>query len=127
MPISGQLSDVGVTGLCAAGSVLALRLSTLGLRVSLWDASAASVEEFITQHAGTRGGLVGYTDREDFVESLNAPRRIVVFETPSGFAGASVRTLLRDTDRLLEHPWQDKAVPIDDLEQLELALLFQLA
>ena len=104
-----------------------MRLSTLGLRVSLWDASAASVEEFITQHAGTRGGLVGYTDRLDFVESLNAPRRIVVFEMPAGFAGASLRSLLRETDRLLEHPWQDKAVPIDDLEQLELALLFQLA
>ena len=127
MPGSGQLSDVGVAGLCTAGSVLALRLSTLGLRVSLWDASAASVEEFITQNAGTRGGLVGYTDREDFVESLNAPRRIVVFETPSGFAGASVRTLLRDTDRLLEYPWQDETVSSDDLAQIEMTLVFRLA
>jgi 6-phosphogluconate dehydrogenase len=127
MPESGQLSDVGVAGLCSAGRILALRLAALGLRVSLWDASAGEVEEFVTSHAGTRGGLVGYTDRGDFVESLNAPRRIVVFETPTGLEGASLRTLLLVTDRLLEYPWQDETVSSDDLAQVEMTLVFQLA
>jgi len=95
--------------------------------VSLWDESAGKVEEFVAYNAATRGGLVGYTDCADFVESLSAPRRIVVFETPAGFAGASPRTLLRETDRLLEYPWQDETVSSDDLEQLEMTLLFQLA
>lgn len=104
-----------------------MRLSTLGLRVSLWDESAGKVEEFVAYNAATRGGLVGYTDCADFVESLSAPRRIVVFETPAGFAGASPRTLLRETDRLLEYPWQDETVSSDDLAQIEMTLVFQLA
>jgi 6-phosphogluconate dehydrogenase len=126
MPISGQLSDAGVAGLCGAGRALALRLAAVGARVSLWDDSAASVEEFVAQNAATRGGLVGYTNREDFVESLNTPCRFVVFTSPTGLETAALRTLLREADRLLEYPWQDEPVSSDDLAQIEMTLLFQL-
>jgi 6-phosphogluconate dehydrogenase len=124
--MSGQLSDLGVAGLCPAGQALTLRLAGLGLRVSIFDASAGLVEEFVTHHAGTRGGLVGYVDCEDFVESLNAPRRIVVFETSAGPAAGALRTLLRDSDRLLEYPSHEEEVPFDDLAQLEMTLTCQL-
>jgi 6-phosphogluconate dehydrogenase len=121
--MSAQLSDVGVAGLCSAGRILALRLAATGARVSLWNSSAARVEDFVAQNAGTRGGLVGYSDREDFVASLNTPRRIVMFETAPRSA-ASLRTLLHATDLLLEYPLPKDAVPSGDIEQLELALLF---
>lgn len=123
--MSAQLSDVGVAGLCPAGRILALRLAATDVRVSLWDSSAASVEEFVDQNAGTRGGLVGYSDREDFVDSLSTPRRIVLF-APGAQSEASLRALAHGTDRLLEYPWPADTISSEDLEQLELALLFQL-
>jgi 6-phosphogluconate dehydrogenase len=121
--MSAQLSDLGVAGLCSAGRILALRLAATGARVSLWNSSAARVEEFVAQNPGTRGGLVGYSDREDFVASLNTPRRIVMFEIAPRSA-ASLRALLHATDLLLEYPLPEDAVPPGDIEQLELALLF---
>lgn len=99
----------------------------MGLRVSLWDVSAGSAEGFVAGQEGTRGGLVGYADCEDFAESLNTPRRIVVFEREAGPASFSLRPLLGDTDRLLEYPFHEEAVPFDDLAQLEMTLLFQMA
>jgi 6-phosphogluconate dehydrogenase len=125
--MSGQLSDVGVAGLCYAGRILALRLAARGVRVSLLDSSVASVEEFVTQNAGTRGGLVGYTDREDFVESLHTPRRVVVFETGRDQLTLMLRLSWQEQDCLLECPVPDDTVSSGDLEQIELTLLFQLA
>ena len=125
--MSGQLSDVGVVGLCSVGRSFALRLAAMGLRVSLWDASPGSAEEFVERQDGTRGGLVGYADCEDFVESLNSPRRIIFFETEAGPVSALLRTLLRETDRLLEYPLLGEDVPLDELTQLELTLVFQMA
>jgi 6-phosphogluconate dehydrogenase len=127
MQLPGQLSDVGIVGLCSVGRSFALRLAATGLRVSLWDASPGSAEEFVARQDGTRGGLVGYADREDFVESLNSPRRIMLFETGTGPAPASLRTLLRESDRLLEFPLHEQDVTLDDLAQLEMTLVFQMA
>jgi hypothetical protein len=121
-----QLSDAGVVGLCPAGRILALRLAAMGLRVSLCDASPGCVEEFVVRNAGARGGLVGYTDSEDFIESLNAPRRIVVFEMATGSASAALRSHLLEPDRLLQYSPPEDDVPLDDLALLEATLLFQL-
>jgi len=125
--VSGQLSDAGIAGLCSAGRALALRLAAAGWRVSVWDASARVVEEFVASHDGTRGGLVGYADSEDFVESLNTPRRIVLLELQTGSPSALPRALLRETDRVLEYPVYDEDIPCGDVAQLELTLVFQLA
>ncbi|MDR3717914.1 MAG: NAD(P)-binding domain-containing protein [Bryobacteraceae bacterium] len=126
MLISEQLSDVGVTGLCAAGRGLALRLAAAGLRVSLLDDSPASVEEFVAQNAGTRGGLVGYADCSDFLESLNTPRRIVAFRTGNDRLAVLPHLLVREPDYLLDCPAPDGSVSSFDLEQIEMTLRFQL-
>lgn len=121
-------SDVGVAGLCPAGQALTLRLAARGLRVSVWDAAAGSVREFVAGHAAARGGLVGYSDCDDFVESLDRPRRIVIFSSETSPAPAPLRAPRPDTDRWLEYP---SAVSIEarcaDLDLLELTLLFQMA
>ncbi len=126
MPASGQRSDVGIAGLCAAGRDLALRLAARGLRISLWDFAPETTEEFVVAQQATRGGLVGYSDMEDFAESLGSPRRIVVFESAEGRFAVQLRSLLQECDRLLEWPVSDEGVSADDLDQLELTLIFQL-
>jgi 6-phosphogluconate dehydrogenase len=127
MPVSEQLSDVGVAGLCSAGCALVLRLAAAGLRVSLWDASAGALEAFVTLNVATRGGLVGYASSEDFFESLNTPRRIAVFETGPGLLVASLRPSLQEPDRLLEFPWREEPMAPGELDLLELTLVSQLA
>lgn len=126
MPTSDQFSAVGVAGLCRAGRALALRLAADGLRVSLWDASFAELEEFVTANMAARGGLVGYANADDFFASLNTPRRIAVFEREPRSLTVSLRSRLQETDRLLEAPWDDPAFDAADASVLELTLTAQL-
>jgi hypothetical protein len=126
MPFSAQRSNAGVVGLCSVGRTLALRLAATGVRVSLLDDSAANVEEFVAQNTGTRGGLVGYTSCEDFVESLNTPRRVVVFETRQDRLAVVLRLSWQEPNRLLEYLLHDETISSGDLEQLEMALRCQL-
>ena len=124
--MSGQLSDIGVAGLCPAGRALALRLAAMGWRISVWDPSAGSAEAFVTSQGGTRGGLVGYADCQDFVESLQAPPRIAIFGAQTSPAMTLLRLLLPATDHMLDYPLQDE-VSSCDLDLLELTLVFQMA
>jgi len=123
----GQLSDVGVAGLCLAGRTLTLRFAATGLRVSLWDPSAGLMEKFVSANAATRGGLAGYANGEDFIESLSTPRRIAAFEIGCDPEAAFLRRSLREPDRLLEFPLREEPVTPGDLDQLEMTLVFQLA
>jgi|GEM_PF-2252195 len=127
MPTSDQFSAVGVAGLCRAGRALALRLAADGLRVSLWDASFAELEEFVTANMAARGGLIGYANAGDFFASLNTPRRIAVFEREPHSLTASLRPRLFSADRLLEAPWDDSAFEAAELDLLELSLTAELA
>jgi 6-phosphogluconate dehydrogenase len=103
-----------------------LRLAARGLRVSVWDAAVEHVARFEICEHEARDGMVAYEDFEDFVESLNTPRRIVIFEQEADSAALALRSLLRETDRLLEYPHCVGALPFDELALLELTLVFQL-
>lgn len=121
-----QLSDVGVVGLCSAGRALALRLAARELRVSIWDASSAALEEFVAVNAGTRGGLVGYANGQDFFESLHAPRRAVAFQAGHGPLAASLRLSWGEPDRILVFPADEEPVSSADLDLLEMTLVYRL-
>ena len=77
--MSEQASEFGVIGLTSAGQELAVRLANRGFRVSIWDASFASIEQFTRDHMASRGGLVGFEDLADFFDSLALPPRVAMF------------------------------------------------
>jgi len=77
--MSEQASEFGILGLTGTAQALALRLAASGCRVSLWDFCFDALREFLVQHIGTRGGLVGFEDIEDFLESLALPARAACF------------------------------------------------
>ncbi|MDW8042548.1 MAG: NADP-dependent phosphogluconate dehydrogenase [Nitrososphaerota archaeon] len=71
-------SDVGVYGLGAMGEGFALNLASRGLRVSVYNRTAERTREFVSRHV-TDDRIEPSYGVEEFVRSLDRPRRIFVF------------------------------------------------
>ncbi|MCS7094767.1 MAG: NADP-dependent phosphogluconate dehydrogenase [Thaumarchaeota archaeon] len=71
-------SDVGVYGLGAMGEGFALNLASKGLRVSVYNRTAERTREFVSRHVKEDQIKPTYSV-EEFVKSLDRPRRIFVF------------------------------------------------
>ncbi len=79
--------DIGVVGIGVMGANLALNFEDHGFRVSLFDRDRAKVERCAAQ--SNHDALFGATTTEEFVRSLDTPRRILVM-VPAGKAVDSV-------------------------------------
>ncbi len=84
-------SNIGVMGLGTMGSALARNIASRGFKVSVWNRSPEKVTEFIAQFGET--SFYGSEHIEDFVESLELPRKIIVL-IPAGKATREVLTNL---------------------------------
>ncbi|MGD0578179.1 MAG: NAD(P)-binding domain-containing protein [Bryobacteraceae bacterium] len=121
--MSEQASEFGVIGLTVAGQAIALRLAARGCRVSLWDASFATVEQFALDHIDTRGGLLGYEDLEDFFDSLALPPRAVFFLPAYSEAVARAAQLAGSGVRLIDGGSATAAPGDAALDEIEARLL----
>ncbi len=72
-----KLSDIGIAGLAVMGENLALNISNHGFRVSVYNRTAAKVDKFISGR-GNSENISGYHNLEDFVASLDAPRKVML-------------------------------------------------
>jgi 6-phosphogluconate dehydrogenase len=70
-------ADIGVTGLAVMGRNLARNLAHHGYAVAAHNRSAARTEQLMADHGG-EGNFVPSFTSEDFVASLDRPRRIIV-------------------------------------------------
>src|SRR5947208_11227057 len=70
-------SRIGVTGLAVMGANLARNIARHGVPVAVHNRTAARTEEFMSEHAG-EGDFTASESVEDFVKSLERPRRIIV-------------------------------------------------
>jgi 6-phosphogluconate dehydrogenase len=68
-------SDIGVIGLAVMGANLARNLANKGLSVSVFNRTYAKTQELIDNYGQN---LVGYEKIEDFIDSLQTPRRIII-------------------------------------------------
>ncbi|GAB2469351.1 NADP-dependent phosphogluconate dehydrogenase [Luteococcus sediminum] len=71
------LADVGVIGMAVMGSSLARNMAHKGFSVAIYNRTYAKTEEVIAEH-GTEGTFIASEKIEDFVASLERPRRIVI-------------------------------------------------
>uniref|UniRef100_UPI003736F898 NAD(P)-binding domain-containing protein n=1 Tax=Luteococcus sp. TaxID=1969402 RepID=UPI003736F898 len=71
------LADVGVIGMAVMGSSLARNMAHKGFSVAIYNRTFAKTEEVIAEH-GTEGTFIASEKIEDFVASLERPRRIVI-------------------------------------------------
>ena len=72
-----ELAQIGVTGLAVMGRNLARNFARNGYRVALHNRTYARTESLMAEHGG-EGDFVASESLEDFVASLERPRRIVI-------------------------------------------------
>ncbi len=78
----GSKNDIGLIGLGVMGQSLILNLEDKGFRVSCYNRTSESLDQFINTRA-TGKGIRGFADLPDFVASLSRPRKIVLM-IPAG-------------------------------------------
>jgi 6-phosphogluconate dehydrogenase len=69
-------SDFGLIGLAVMGQNLVLNVESRGFRVSVYNRTTETMEEFIAAHPGKN--LYGAKTLEEFVKSLERPRKVMM-------------------------------------------------
>jgi 6-phosphogluconate dehydrogenase len=69
-------ANIGLIGLAVMGQNLVLNLERNGFTVGVYNRTTATMEEFVGAHPGKK--LIGSKTLEEFVDSLETPRRILI-------------------------------------------------
>ncbi|HJE52153.1 MAG TPA: NADP-dependent phosphogluconate dehydrogenase [Tessaracoccus flavescens] len=88
-----DLANVGVIGMAVMGSNLARNLAHKGHRVALFNRTYAKTEAVMAEH-GTEGDFRPAEKLEDFVASLEQPRRIIIMVKAGGPTDATIDSLI---------------------------------
>ncbi|HSC80255.1 MAG TPA: NADP-dependent phosphogluconate dehydrogenase [Chitinolyticbacter sp.] len=83
--------QIGVIGMAVMGRNLALNIESRGYSVSIYNRSFDKTEEVIAENPGKK--LVPYEKLEDFVASLETPRRILLMVKAGGPTDATIDQL----------------------------------
>ena len=92
-----ELAQIGVTGLAVMGRNLARNFARHGHRVAIHNRSYAKTESLLAE-AGSEGTFVPSESMEDFVASLERPRRVLIMVK----AGAGTDAVIDELTPLLE-------------------------
>ncbi|GAB95739.1 6-phosphogluconate dehydrogenase [Kineosphaera limosa] len=92
-PASPGSAQVGVIGMAVMGSNLARNMAHHGYRVALFNRTFARTQAVIADH-GTEGEFVPAEHLEDFVASLERPRRIVIMVQAGAGTDATIDSLI---------------------------------
>jgi 6-phosphogluconate dehydrogenase len=103
--MSTPLSDIGLVGLAVMGQNLALNMADHGFRVSVYNRTRETMEQFVAANPSTPGGLHGAAELSGLVASLKRPRKIVIMVKAGGPTDAvidSLAGLLESGDILID-------------------------
>jgi len=86
-------ADIGLVGLAVMGQNLVLNMNDNGYTVAVYNRTTAKVDEFLEGPAkGTN--VIGCHNLKDFVESLKAPRRVMLMVKAGSVVDAFIEQLL---------------------------------
>jgi len=88
------LSDIGLVGLAVMGQNLALNIADHGFQISVYNRTTETMEKFVSENPNTPGGVVGAKTREEFVQGLSRPRKIIILVKAGGPTDAVINSLL---------------------------------
>ncbi|CAM4292586.1 NADP-dependent phosphogluconate dehydrogenase [Bacillus paramycoides] len=89
--------QIGVVGVGVMGKSLALNFESKGYSVALYDISKEKVNEIIEENRGKN--LVGTHMVEEFVNSLESPRKILLMVNAGGITDKAIDSLLPHLDK----------------------------
>ncbi|KKI93052.1 6-phosphogluconate dehydrogenase [Bacillus sp. SA1-12] len=89
--------QIGVIGLAVMGKNLALNIESRGFSVAVFNRSATKTEEFLTEAKGKN--VVGTYSIEEFVQSLETPRKILLMVKAGTATDATIEQLLPHLDK----------------------------
>ncbi|MEM7128934.1 MAG: NADP-dependent phosphogluconate dehydrogenase [Chloroflexota bacterium] len=89
-------ADIGLIGLAVMGQNLVLNMERNGYTVAVYNRTTATMEEFVAQNPGKK--LVQTRSMEEFVESLERPRKVMIMVK----AGSAVDAVIDSLVPLLE-------------------------
>ncbi|MCE0741835.1 NADP-dependent phosphogluconate dehydrogenase [Bacillus sp. G16] len=84
--------QIGVIGLAVMGKNLALNIESRGFSVSVFNRSSSKTEEFLQEAKGKN--VVGTYSIEEFVQSLETPRKILLMVKAGTATDATIQSLL---------------------------------
>ncbi|MGG1241474.1 NADP-dependent phosphogluconate dehydrogenase [Bacillus cabrialesii] len=84
--------QIGVIGLAVMGKNLALNIESRGFSVSVYNRSSSKTEEFLQEAKGKN--VVGTYSIEEFVHSLETPRKILLMVKAGTATDATIQSLL---------------------------------
>ena len=87
-----MLSEIGLVGLGVMGKNIALNLSDNGVTIKSFNNSKEKLDDINKEFSN---GFIGFTSFEEFVESLESPKTILLM-VPSGKATKEVIKRLSD-------------------------------
>ena len=89
----GATADVGVMGMAVMGSSLARNIAHKGYRTAIFNRTHAKTEQVMAGH-GSEGTFVPAETVEEFVKSLERPRRIIIMVQAGKGTDAAIDSLL---------------------------------
>ncbi len=90
---TAAVADIGLVGLAVMGQNLVLNMDDNGYTVAVYNRTTSKVDDFLAGPAkGTK--VVGCQNLKDFVESLKAPRRVMLMVKAGPVVDAFIEQLL---------------------------------
>jgi len=89
--------QIGVIGLAVMGKNLALNIESRGFSISVYNRSVEKTEEFLKEAEGKN--VVGAFSIEDFVNSLETPRKILIMVKAGAPTDSTIEALLPYLDK----------------------------
>ena len=90
---TAAVADIGLVGLAVMGQNLVLNMDDNGYTVAVYNRTTSKVDEFLAGPAkGTK--VIGCQNLKDFVESLKAPRRVMLMVKAGPVVDAFIEQLL---------------------------------
>ncbi|MEX2380924.1 MAG: NADP-dependent phosphogluconate dehydrogenase [Opitutales bacterium] len=87
-------SAIGLIGLAVMGQNLALNIADHGFRISVYNRTTATMDKFVAENPSTPGGLIGAKTLEEFVQSIERPRKIIILVQAGKATDAVIQSLL---------------------------------
>lgn len=90
-------AQIGVVGMAVMGKNLALNIESRGYTVAIYNRTGSKTEQVVSDHPDKK--LVPSYTIEDFVNSLEKPRRIILMVKAGAPTDATIKSLLPYLDK----------------------------